>query len=85
MKTLPDHLRYTTGHYRLGGLLLAVCHTGIWAILLGDNDQTLIADLQQRFSGARLTRDDAELASDMRMSLNAGWLMISGPAPCIAY
>lgn len=69
MKTLPDHLRYTTGHCRLGGLLLAVCHTGICAILLGDDDQALIADLQTRFPGARLERDDAELASDMQTLL----------------
>ena len=69
MKTPPDHLRYTTGHCRLGGLLLAGCHAGICAILLGDDDQTLVADLQQRFPGATLERDDAELANDMQTLL----------------
>ena len=70
MKTLPDHLRYTTGHCQLGGLLLATCDTGICAILLGDGDQAMVDDLQQRFPKATLERDDAALDKDMQALLH---------------
>jgi len=69
MKTLPDHLRYTTGHCRLGGLLLAASDAGIAAILLGDGDEAMIADLQQRFPTATLEPDTAGLDRDMQALL----------------
>lgn len=70
MKTLPEQLRYSTGHCQFGGLLLAVGEDGVAAILLGDDDDSMAADLQQRFTGARLERDDSALAADMQALLS---------------
>lgn len=70
MKTLPDHLRYTTGHCQFGGLLLAVCAAGTAAILLGDDDGAMVADLQQRFPKATLEEDRAGLQQDMQTLLH---------------
>lgn len=66
MKTLPSRLRYTTGHCQLGGLLLAVCEAGVAAILLGDEDDAMVADLQQRFPAATLEEDQASLKKDFK-------------------
>jgi len=69
MKTLPNHLRYITGHCRFGGLLLAVGDAGVAAILLGDGDGAMLTDLQQRFPGATLEEDKAGLKQDMQTLL----------------
>ncbi|WP_285275463.1 methylated-DNA--[protein]-cysteine S-methyltransferase [Halopseudomonas bauzanensis] len=69
MARFPDHIRYSIGQCELGSLLLAGCDTGICAILLGDDEQPLIADLQRRFPRAELTRDDAALGSDLQSLL----------------
>ena len=70
MKTLPKHLRYITGHCQFGGLLFAVCDAGVAAILLGDDDSAMVADLQQRFPGATLEEDKAGLKQDMQALLH---------------
>jgi AraC family transcriptional regulator of adaptative response/methylated-DNA-[protein]-cysteine methyltransferase len=69
MKHLPEHLRYTTGHCRFGGLLLAICDEGVAAILLGDEDGPMVADLQQRFPKATLEEDSSGLKKDMQALL----------------
>lgn len=69
MKTLPSHLRYTTGHCQFGGLLFAVCDAGVVAILLGDEDRAMVTDLQQRFPAAVLEEDEAGLKKDMQALL----------------
>lgn len=69
MKHLPDHLRYTIGQCRFGSLLLAGCEAGICAILLGDDEQTMVTDLQRRFPRAMLTRDDTALGADLQALL----------------
>ena len=66
MHSLPDHIRYSLGQCKLGSLLLAGCETGICAILLGDDEQTMVADLQRRFPRASLTQDDAALGADLQ-------------------
>lgn len=58
MSSLPDTLSYCTGHCALGGLLLAETADHTQAILLGDNDDAMRDDLQQRFPGAKLVRAD---------------------------
>ena len=69
MEKLPEHLRYTTGHCRFGGLLLAVSDDGVAAILLGDDDRAMVTDLQQRFPTATLEDEQAGLAKDMQALL----------------
>lgn len=69
MKTLPEHLRFTTGHCRFGGLLLAVSDDGVAAILLGDEDAAMVADLQQRFPSTTLKQDSKDLEQDMQALL----------------
>ncbi|MFA5678255.1 MAG: methylated-DNA--[protein]-cysteine S-methyltransferase [Pseudomonas sp.] len=70
MKTPPTHLRYITGHCQFGGLLLAVCDAGVVSILLGDGDEAMVADLQQRFPRATLKQDRAGLRNDMQALLH---------------
>lgn len=70
MSTLPHHLRYTTGHCLFGGLLFAVCDAGVAAILLGDDDRAMVADLQRRFPAATLEEDKAGLKQDMQALLH---------------
>lgn len=69
MPSLPDHLHYSIGQCQFGSLLLAACDSGICAILLGDAEQSMIDDLQQRFPRAELTREDAGLAADLQTLL----------------
>lgn len=69
MRSQSERLRYTTGHCRLGGLLLAASADGVVAILLGDGDEAMADDLQQRFPAATLERDDAGLRRDMQALL----------------
>ena len=69
MRTLPEHLCYATGHCRFGGLLLAVSDDGVAAILLGDEDAAMLADLQQRFPSATLKQDRKGLEQDMQTLL----------------
>ena len=70
MKTLPEQLRYSTGHCQFGGLLLAVGEDGVAAILLGDDDSAMVADLQQRFPAATLVEDQTGLQQDMQALLH---------------
>lgn len=58
MSSFPDTLSYCTGHCALGGLLLAETADHTQAILLGDNDDAMRDDLQQRFPDAKLVRAD---------------------------
>ena len=69
MNTQPEQLRYTTGHCRFGGLLLATSVDGVAAILLGDGDEAMASDLRQRFPAANVERDDAGLQRDMQALL----------------
>jgi AraC family transcriptional regulator, regulatory protein of adaptative response / methylated-DNA-[protein]-cysteine methyltransferase len=56
---MPAHetLRYATRACALGRVLLAATPEGAAAILLGDNDASLVKELGARFPGTRLVRD----------------------------
>ena len=69
MSTLSEHIRYTTGHCSFGALLLATSEEGIVAILLGDEDPSMVADLQHRFPRATLEEDRVGLADDLKTLL----------------
>jgi len=51
-------IRFAVGECSLGSLLVAATETGICAIFLGDDPQTLIEDLQDRFRKATLIGAD---------------------------
>ena len=56
-----ETLRYAIAACPLGKVLLAASAQGVCALLLGDSDAALEAELQQRFAAAQRLRDDASL------------------------
>lgn len=59
-QTRPQ-IRFSIGACTLGRLLVACSERGVCAIAPGDDDGVLIGQLQQRFAGNALVRDDAGL------------------------
>lgn len=55
-------IRFAVGECTLGAILVAESGRGICAILLGDEPETLVHDLQDRFPQARLIGDDDSFA-----------------------
>ncbi|HSQ09487.1 MAG TPA: bifunctional DNA-binding transcriptional regulator/O6-methylguanine-DNA methyltransferase Ada [Burkholderiaceae bacterium] len=53
-------IRFAVGECSLGSILVAASEQGVCAILLGDDPETLVQDLQDRFPLARLIGGDAE-------------------------
>lgn len=58
---MPQKIAFTIGACAIGRLLVARTGRGVCAILPGDDDNALIGQLQQRFAGSELVRDDAGL------------------------
>jgi AraC family transcriptional regulator of adaptative response/methylated-DNA-[protein]-cysteine methyltransferase len=56
------HIRFAIGQTSLGSVLVAATAVGICAVLLGDDPQTLVRDLQDRFGEADLVGDDAQFS-----------------------
>ena len=51
-------IRFAIGECSLGSILVAASGKGVCAILLGDNPETLVMDLQNRFPQANLVGGD---------------------------
>jgi AraC family transcriptional regulator of adaptative response/methylated-DNA-[protein]-cysteine methyltransferase len=60
-KGAGETLRYALGPCPLGVLLVAASEQGICALLFGEDEQALLAELQSRFAAATLTRDQTGL------------------------
>lgn len=60
-KGAGESLRYAIGECPLGLLLIAASDRGICALLFGDDEQTLLDELQLRFAAAQLQRDQEGL------------------------
>jgi AraC family transcriptional regulator of adaptative response/methylated-DNA-[protein]-cysteine methyltransferase len=58
-----EAIRFGIGTSRLGPLLVAAGERGVCAILFGDDERALEADLRRRFPQAALARDDQELSA----------------------
>lgn len=56
-------LRFAVGQCSLGAILVAASDTGIAAILLGDDPETLVHELEDRFPKAELVGGDAAFES----------------------
>lgn len=56
-------IRFAVGECSLGSILVAASERGVCAILLGDDPQTLVRDLQDRFAHATLIGGDAGFES----------------------
>ncbi|MGK9067151.1 bifunctional DNA-binding transcriptional regulator/O6-methylguanine-DNA methyltransferase Ada [Stutzerimonas chloritidismutans] len=56
-------LRYAIGTCPLGLLAIAASTRGICALLFGDHDSELLAELRSRFAAAELVRDDQGLGA----------------------
>jgi AraC family transcriptional regulator of adaptative response/methylated-DNA-[protein]-cysteine methyltransferase len=55
-----EELRFAIGQSSLGAILIASSATGVASILIGDDPETLVEDLQDRFPKARLIGDDTD-------------------------
>jgi AraC family transcriptional regulator of adaptative response/methylated-DNA-[protein]-cysteine methyltransferase len=55
-----EEIRFAVGKSSLGAILVASSKKGVAAILLGDNPDTLVRDLQDRFRKARLIGGDKD-------------------------
>lgn len=60
-KGAGETLRYAAGPCPLGMLLIAASERGVCALLFGDDEQALVAELQSRFAAANLACDQAGL------------------------
>ncbi|MEH6388794.1 methylated-DNA--[protein]-cysteine S-methyltransferase [Pseudomonas profundi] len=69
MVTPPLSIEYTTGRCKFSALLYGICESGICAILLGDEPQTLVEDLQRRFPTSEIRQQDAALESELAVLL----------------
>ena len=54
------HIRFAIGQSSLGSILVAKSGKGVCAILLGDDPETLVRDLEDRFPKANLVGGDEE-------------------------
>lgn len=57
-----ETITFTVGQCALGAILVAASAKGLCAILLGEDPDTLVRDLQDRFSRAELIGDDPAFA-----------------------
>jgi len=57
-----ERIRYALGDSSLGRVLIAATDRGLCALLFGDDDAALVADLHARFARAECISDDAVLA-----------------------
>jgi AraC family transcriptional regulator, regulatory protein of adaptative response / methylated-DNA-[protein]-cysteine methyltransferase len=53
-------IRFAVGECSLGSILVATSEIGVCAILMGDNPDTLVRDLQDRFNKAKLIGGDRD-------------------------
>jgi AraC family transcriptional regulator of adaptative response/methylated-DNA-[protein]-cysteine methyltransferase len=60
---------YTVVKSPMGRLLVAATSRGICSVMLGDSESDLTSELQQKFSGARLEKDDENLRLQARTLL----------------
>jgi len=58
-----EELRFAVGSCSLGQILVAASPKGVCAILLGEDEEVLLRDLQDRFPRARLIGADADFES----------------------
>jgi AraC family transcriptional regulator of adaptative response/methylated-DNA-[protein]-cysteine methyltransferase len=68
---------YTVVKSLLGRLLVAATPRGICSVMLGDSESDLTRELQQKFSGAQLEKDDENLRLQARTLLAC----LAGQAP----
>ena len=71
---------YAIGGSSLGQVLVAEGARGIVAILIGDDDAALVADLESRFPGASLQRADRALAKRLATAI----ALVESPSKTVA-
>jgi AraC family transcriptional regulator of adaptative response/methylated-DNA-[protein]-cysteine methyltransferase len=71
-------LDYTVVKSSLGLLLVAATPHGICSVMLGDSESDLTRELQQKFPGTRLEKDDEQLRLQVRALLS----FLEGQTPC---
>lgn len=59
-----DTIRYALGTGKFGRVLVARSAVGVCAVLFGDDDAALVADLGDRFAGVAIAPDAPALADD---------------------
>lgn len=74
-----ETINYTCGSSSLGFFLIAQSPQGVCAILLGDNQAALIAELNARFPKAKLQQNDQDFSKSLQQLIN----MIEQPSQSI--
>lgn len=72
-------IRFAVGQCSLGAILVAESTRGICAISLGDDADTLVRELQDRFPNASLVGDDADFMT--RVATIVGWVEAPATLP----
>lgn len=65
-----ERIGYVTSSVTLGRVLVARTERGVCGVLLGDEDDALLADVTREFSSAVLVREDASHAGSMAAILH---------------
>ena len=61
LKPIVEEIKFATGKSELGAILVARSAAGVCAILIGDGNEVLKRDLAEKFTDAKLVRDDRAL------------------------
>lgn len=65
-----QEIRFTTSECSLGTILVAQSERGVCVILIGDDPDTLVHDLKDRFPNASLVETNEELARTLNCVVN---------------
>jgi len=69
LKPSTEEIKFATGKSELGAVLVARSAAGVCAILIGDGTEVLKRDLAEKFTDAKLVRDDWALRTDLEKIL----------------
>ena len=69
LKSSTEEIKFATGKSELGAVLVARGAAGVCAILIGDGTEVLKRDLAEKFTDAKLVRDDWALRTDLEKIL----------------
>jgi len=69
LKASAEEIKFATGKSELGAILVARSAAGVCAILIGDGTEVLKRDLAEKFTDAKLVRDDRALRTDLEKIL----------------
>ena len=79
LKPSTEEIKFATGKSELGAVLVARSAAGVCAILIGDGTEVLKRDLAEKFTDAKLVRDDWALRDYLRRACLSDWRTARDP------